>query len=696
VTAWTMFRAVRSVALGAVGLVFAGLGLCGGALAHHPAPIGGAPGLGAPWNVPTARSAVAQAEPGESWPANVPRPRCGPGSLPETGLQGQVPLADQASGRSALGYRCNLELVGQYAGEGAGIMMAWYGDCAYMTTGYPASDPQWEEKKGTVVVDASDTARPTPTDRLATPAMINPWEALKANERRGLLATGEGGSFPLTGPGAAGPHFDIYDVGADCRHPKLLASTALPDAKGHEGDFTADGRTYYQSTLTNAPDPGVVVIDVSNPREPRQLAAYANPIERTGIHAVQLSPDGNRGYFMSAAGPTNPTAFNGLEIIDTSEIQQRRPNPRIKLLGKVGWNENILTQIGRLVRIDGHPYVITTDEFGAAANPADACEAGKPPYGFVHVVDVADERRPRVVNALRLEVSDPANCDQTMPDQNAALSLMYSSHYCDADDPRETTAIACSWLSSGTRVFDVRDPLRPREIAYYNSGGRADTARGNSPVFEVLIGSRTKDATASAIRWRRAPNGRRELWTMSALGGVQILRFANGVYPLPPLPCIGGIGAARGRALGPVRLGRKRAVQRAVLRGRTRRTRARVDRYCVAGGGRLRVGYPTARLRRALARAERRRVAGRAVVALTSSPRVAVAGIGPRASVASLRRALGRPRRTAVGPNTWFTARGRTARLVFKTRAGRVLEVGIADRRLTRKPRRFLRAWRSL
>jgi hypothetical protein len=49
----------------------------------------------------------------------VPRANCGPGSRPETGLQGQVPLADRQSGRSSQGYWCNLELVGRYgAAEG--------------------------------------------------------------------------------------------------------------------------------------------------------------------------------------------------------------------------------------------------------------------------------------------------------------------------------------------------------------------------------------------------------------------------------------------------------------------------------------------------------------------------------------------------------------------------------------------------
>jgi hypothetical protein len=45
--------------------------------------------------------------------APVPTAQCGPGSAPETGVQGQVPAADRISGRSQQGYRCKMELMGQ-------------------------------------------------------------------------------------------------------------------------------------------------------------------------------------------------------------------------------------------------------------------------------------------------------------------------------------------------------------------------------------------------------------------------------------------------------------------------------------------------------------------------------------------------------------------------------------------------------
>src|SRR5262245_10602181 len=51
--------------------------------------------------------------------APVPKAVCGPGDKPETGLQGQVPIALRMQPGGFQGFSCNLQLLSQVRGEGA-------------------------------------------------------------------------------------------------------------------------------------------------------------------------------------------------------------------------------------------------------------------------------------------------------------------------------------------------------------------------------------------------------------------------------------------------------------------------------------------------------------------------------------------------------------------------------------------------
>jgi hypothetical protein len=492
-----------------------------------------------------APSAAQQLPPVRTQFSNVDKATCGPGSNPESGLQGQIPRGLREEGFK--GFSCNLELLSQYQGEGATFVGAWSGNCFYMST---LSGPN-SERPGVAVVDITNPTDARYVRSLDTPGMLLTHESLKS--ANGLLAGTQGAGYDAR---YSGQWFDVYDVSQDCTNPVLKASVNLgPLAAGHEGAFAPDGRTYY-STPLRSPDPfiGFIAIDTSEPERPNVITMWHLPVDNPAarLHGLGISHDGNLGYLIQLS--LVPNADNGLLIVDLSQIQARVPDPQVSVISALYWRDGNAGQMAEEFSMGGRTYVVAVDETGSgsflpdpgAANVTPgaagvyaglagwpiACD-GNPAFGYGRIIDVTDPRVPTVVSKLRTEVQDPANCPKIIGDvkPSAGISFGYSSHYCSVDAPANATAIACGYFEEGIRVFDVRDPYSPREIAYFNPPANP------ANVAAAGKGSRSNDPSAD---WASAPvrffhrqsDDTWELWTQTHQNGVQILRFTNGVYPL--------------------------------------------------------------------------------------------------------------------------------------------------------------------
>jgi hypothetical protein len=609
---------------------------------------------------------------------------CGPGAQPETGLQGQVPAEDQASGRSRRGDRCNLQLVGQtdLRMRGANFQLAWYRDCAYVSVvgGSELQSASDDSTRGVGVVDASNPADPQLVQIVRSPVGDSEHEAIEVNQARGMMV--------VAVEGLAARYLEIYDVSRDCRQPVFKGRFDAGYPIYHGLRISDDGRTVYASdNFRSASGEVLHVLDVSDMSHPKLLKRWdpvqANPLEPYAIHDLDVSTDGNRAY-LGATPPsdsvgiylTGPPSNAGpsLVVLDTTDIQQRRFNPDLRPIGQIH-----LPNFGHSIQratIDGKPYIFLGGEtpVGGSKN----C-----PWAWGHVIDMSDERNPREVSQIKLEVNEQENCSKIQTDDE-----VYSIHYVGVDDEQNTTKVFYTWYTGGVRVFDVRDPAHPKEIAYFHSPPKPSTVIQPSPLRAGDGQTPDWDSSTSMVHYRSAD----EIWVVSIAGGFQVLKLNA-----PRAGCVKVAGTVRGKSLGSTRLGRTRSRQRKLLQGRLLSRRGGIDRYCAEGGGSVRIGYPTRRLRRSHPSARRvRKARHRALIVLTSSRRVSARGLRVGSSTRVLRWHLRRERRVREGNSVWYLAPGKRARLVFKTRRGHVLQVGLANKNLTagrRAAKSFLGAW---
>lgn len=359
---------------------------------------------------------------GTVWKAPAPRATCGTGDKPDGELQG-------ASGNVS----CNVDILGQVEAPHF-LSLAWYKDCAYVN----GSD-------GTTVVHVDSTGKPSVTDTLTQPGFRSNWETMKANAFSGLLAGYE----------SNGSNVSVFDVATDCKKP-TFKSTINIGGIGHAGNFSSDGTIYYASSMYTAE---VIAIDYADPSKPSVLSRDFDGI---GTHDLNFSKDGNRGYF------TYPRLVGSLgqgsmAIMDVSELSARKPNPKGKLISELTWPDGNVSQYTTPISIRGKDHLLITDELGSG----NCDDPEKPIWGYARILDISDEQNPTLVSLIKTEATDPAHCGHASQPQGNPFGV--GTHYCNVDRLDDPRLLACGFWEGGVRVFDIRNPWQPKEVAYFDT-----------------------------------------------------------------------------------------------------------------------------------------------------------------------------------------------------------------------------------
>ncbi len=440
-------------------------------------------------------------------------------SLKEPALQGQVPLADQESGRSLKPYMWNMRLVGQQdiQNRGENGNLGWLGDCAYVAAYYGGKDPLM----GMAVVDASNPKNPELVKLMpGTPGTRE--SQVEANDRRKIVIV-----MPFRHPKTPygdppGPsQLQIYDASQDCKNPVRVGTYDFGDRITHEHRISADGLTVWATRSGSGvpepdrpnPGPTLEAIDITDLKNPKLLASWDLKDEPgmppSGMHDLDVNDEGTRAY-TNTRWIIDGVRHQGLTILDISEVQERKPNPKIRRISSFNWGppENFGgTHSAELVTIQGRQYLIALDETMGANAAA--------PWGWGRIVDVTEEKYPLQVSTIALEASLAQYGGQTNQDK-----AYYGAHYLGVDDRKNASLALFSWYSSGLRVWDIRNPYLPKEIGYYIPGARTDT--------KLAVGSgypnNKVDYVYSFVRYRPDTG---HIWFNSLFNGFMIAELVE-------------------------------------------------------------------------------------------------------------------------------------------------------------------------
>lgn len=276
------------------------------------------------------------------------------------------------------------------------------------------------------------------------------------------------------------------------------------------------GRFAFASVrLEGFTDQILIIVDITNPAAPYEIGRWWYPgmWHDGGEMRTWASDDGSPGQTGTPVQCHDITTYGdrayvawrdkGVQILDISDM--RKP----KRVGEINWGD-----VSRPVAIPPDPMmgfpgkpaepfhpipsqvhsigIVVPKKGGRVATVIAGDEVGRCPGGYMHIIDVRNEKRPQEISSFMTPYSRGGNCLQgpTGYDRNVSRIAMH-----DIDRMIRGKIAWASWEEGGFWGVDISDIHYPRAAAWFVPPARSDAGRpGSSHGDDMTTGSFGSDS----------------------------------------------------------------------------------------------------------------------------------------------------------------------------------------------------------
>ena len=343
--------------------------------------------------------------------------------------------------------------------RGMNAALAVHGDYAYVGIRTDAKANN-ANGAGVLVVDISKPEAPEVVHEIGPPNQGNEGETsremrvLHDEELLIVMNLGSNCSYLIhaCSPRAVQDNYRFYDIsGKNAAEPKLVAEYK-PSENPHEfyiwEDPRRDRTLMFQSTPSA--NTGILVTDITDAAKGKfkEIATMPNFVSDGYVHSMMISNDGKRAYIAYNSG--------GFFVVDTSEIAAGKAKPKFKAIGnpekdRADWDGPSHSSI----KLYGSDYVLNADE--VYGDLLRALGSGGCPWGWVRMIDVSNEAKPKIKAEYKLPQNEQDFCSTDAPRPSSS----YASH-----NPTITPNLAIlSWHAGGLQAIDISNPAKPTQAA---------------------------------------------------------------------------------------------------------------------------------------------------------------------------------------------------------------------------------------
>ena len=197
------------------------------------------------------------------------------------------------------------------------------------------------------------------------------------------------------------------------------------------------------------------IVDISDPGKPREVSRFWLP--------EQEEPAAKSGARLSLHGPAHvegkraylPYGDGGAIILDISDAS------RPKMVSRLLFH-------GLCSRQGIHTYLPLPRRRLALINDEAIAENGDENLNLAGIVDIKDEKEPRLISLFPQPVPPPESGLKNFFDKSGRFgphNQHHPNHQACLEDRDDIAYL--TYFNAGLRIYDIRDPRTPKEIAYF-------------------------------------------------------------------------------------------------------------------------------------------------------------------------------------------------------------------------------------